>query len=137
MSACGFIKPAKTLSSSSGPCSHMPHQCHSYFSCSELQNPQSSTDQRPLLPLVIMIMWILIDEGDYYHILNILLYCPACVWLNLENSKQVIVKECWILLSVSSLHSPGTWGCPTVCTFIGFQLKNLKMPAHTIIKSAK
>lgn len=41
--------------------------------------------------LAIMIMWILIDQGDYYHSLNILLYCPTC--LNLENSKQVIMKE--------------------------------------------
>lgn len=37
------------LPSFAGPCSHMPHQWHGYFSYSELQNPQSSTDQRPLL----------------------------------------------------------------------------------------
>lgn len=27
--------------------------------------------------LAIMIMWILIDQGDYYHSQNVLLYCPA------------------------------------------------------------
>lgn len=52
--------------------------------------------------LAIMIMWILIDQGDYYHSLNILLYCPACDWLNLENCKQVITKESCILLLLSA-----------------------------------
>lgn len=49
VSACGFANSARTLSSFAGPCSHMPNQRRSYFSCSELQNPQSSTDQHPLL----------------------------------------------------------------------------------------
>lgn len=49
--------------------------------------------------LAIMIMWILIDQGDYYHPLNILFYCPACEWITLENGKQVM--ERYILLSLS------------------------------------
>lgn len=72
--------------------------------------------------LAIMIMCILIDQRDYYHSLNILLYCPACDWLNLDNSKQVIMKKCCILLSLSVclslslFHSPVPWSCPTICT---------------------
>lgn len=82
--------------------------------------------------LAIMIMWILIDQGDYYHSQNVLLYCPAWDWLSVQNSKQVIMKKCCFLLSLSVslllLHSPGTWGCISYsiyCTFRVFQLKNV------------
>lgn len=100
MSACGFINAARTLSSSAGPCSHMLRQWHGYFSCSELQNPQSSTDQRPLLSAGHNDNVDIDRLGGFYHSLNILLYCPACDWLNLENGTQVDMKECHILLSL-------------------------------------
>lgn len=70
--------------------------------------------------LAIMIMWILIDQGDYYHSLNILLYCPACDSLNLEYSKQVIMKESCFRLSLS--------------VFVPLP-RDLKLPCSMYIKS--
>lgn len=76
VSACGFVRCARTLSSSTGPCSHIPNQpaclilaalnCRSH-------NPllNSSLSSLP----AIMILWKLIDQGDYYRSLNISFYC--------------------------------------------------------------
>lgn len=99
VSVCGFIYPARMLSSSAGPCSHMPHQWHGYFNCSELQNPQSSTDQRPLL-------WA--GHNDHVDIdrprgLLSFTECPvtlSCMRFRLSLSKQVITRRSCFLLSL-------------------------------------
>lgn len=70
--------------------------------------------------LAIMIMWVLIDQGDYYHSLTVLLYCPACDCRSLQETSNLeelvfpIFSVClslfflfFFVLSIL-LHSSGT-----------------------------
>lgn len=64
--------------------------------------PNCKTHNPPLTStlsslLGIMTMWILIDQGDYYRSLNMLLFCPTCDWLNLESRKQAIMYPSFTL----------------------------------------